>query len=64
MGAERRQGKTKEAAARVHREARWDPRDEMEADMDTKGVKKESKLETLEMMKIELPLQRELNPAC
>ena len=36
----------------------------MEADMDTKGIKKESKLETLEMMKIELPLQRELNPAC
>ena len=29
-----------------------------------KVSKKEPKLETLEMMKIELPLQRELNPAC
>ena len=29
-----------------------------------KVSKKEAKLETLEMMKIELSLQRELNPAC
>ena len=29
-----------------------------------KGVRKGSKSETLEKLKIELPLQRELNPAC
>ena len=40
VAARRHQGKTKEAAARVHRGTRWDPRDEMGADMVTNGVQK------------------------
>ena len=40
VGARRHRRKTKEAAAQVHRGTRWDPSDEMGADMVTNSLQK------------------------